>query len=170
MTVQVLPNGLGSVTSCGVKSNSTVRFQSILKTQDVFLRRHLSLFSELSFFSMLLFFLLFCLHCCDLWLLPLYPFSMFLHGSVCHSPPLPSLISFRAAWEISRNLLPLFPTCHWQSGSKSIQSTDHTGTRCDHLVMLTSTYEPLSSTRKRSRVLPFTFPVPLNQALFFFIH
>lgn len=35
MTVQVLPNGLGSVTSCGVKSNSTVRFQSTLKTQDV---------------------------------------------------------------------------------------------------------------------------------------
>lgn len=61
--------------------------------------------------------------------------------------PLPSLISTRAAGEISRNPLPPFPTRHWWSVSESIQSTDHTGTHPDHLVMQTSVYEPLSSTR-----------------------
>lgn len=77
----------GSVTSCRVKSNSTVRFQSTLKTQDVSLFVDIYHYSLNSHFIMFLFFLLLCLHCCDLWLLPLYPFSMFLHGSVCHSPP-----------------------------------------------------------------------------------
>lgn len=63
MTVQVLPNGLGSVTSCGVKSNSTV---STLKTQDVSFFVDIYLYSLNSYFIMFLFFLLFCLHCCDL--------------------------------------------------------------------------------------------------------
>lgn len=59
------------------------------------------------------------------WFLSLCYFSIFLHESVSvtlHliSPPLPSLISTRAAGEISRNPLPPFPTRHRWSVSESI--------------------------------------------------
>lgn len=59
MTVQVLPNGLGSLTSCGVKSNSTVRFQSTLKTQNVSFFVDIYLYSLNSLFIMFLFSLLY---------------------------------------------------------------------------------------------------------------
>lgn len=92
------------------------------------------------------------------WFPPSPYFSIFLHDyvsvnlnlvvSLLH-PLLPSLISTRAAREISRNPLPPFPTRHWWSVLESIQSTDHTGTHRDRLIMQPSTCKPLSCSRTR---------------------